>query len=265
MGFWSSLTGDDAAGASRAAAQDTYQKQQAAIAKLLGYGDEYKARVDEIGNAFDPFTQMGMNIAQPANDALSHLISNPESVRSLPGYQFDMDQGVQALDRSANARHMSASGRASKDLLRFGTGLADNTYGSQIARLMALNNQGYTQAYTPTAAKAGYQAQGLQGQLGARTTAYGGDMNSAGTIGQGDIAAANAQAAGSQNLLNAGLKLGGMALGGFSGGARRAEWPLRWWRIELRQYSAHGRGCGDELVDVPRLRDRTLKWQTLST
>jgi hypothetical protein len=59
--------------------------------------------------------------------------------------------------------------------------------------------------------------QGLQGQLGTRQTAYGGEFGSAGTIGQGDIAAANAKAAGSQNLLNTGLKIGGMILGGMTG------------------------------------------------
>ena len=60
--------------------------------------------------------------------------------------------------------------------------------------------------------------QGLQGQYGARSTAYGGDMASAGTIGQGDIAAANARAAGSQNIFNGAMKLGGLAFGAATGG-----------------------------------------------
>ena len=42
-------------------------------------------------------------------------------------------------------------------------------------------------------------------------------MQSAGTIGQGDIAAANAQMQGVTNLMNMGTYLAGMALGG--GGA----------------------------------------------
>jgi hypothetical protein len=203
MGFWSSLTGEDAAEASRAAAADTYQKQQEAAEGLTKFGDQYAGNFREL---YQPYANTGAT----ANSALQRLIADPSSVRSLPGYQFAQQEGVQALDRSANARHMGQSGRQSKDLLRFGTGLADQTYGNQLARLMggtALGMQG----------NAGI-GQGLQGQLGTRQSAYNGAMQSAGTIGQGNIAAANAEAAGSQNLLNAGLKLGGMALGGFGGG-----------------------------------------------
>jgi hypothetical protein len=69
---------------------------------------------------------------------------------------------------------------------------------------MALNGQGFTQGMTATGAGNAAYGEGLRGELGARSTAYGGDMSSAGTIGQGDIAAANAKAAGSQNIINAG-------------------------------------------------------------
>lgn len=209
MGFIQDLTGKSAANASKAAAADTYAKQQAAIAKLLGYGDEYKSSMDDLSGAYDPFVKTGY----ASNDALNRLIADPSSVRSLPGYQFAQDEGVQALDRGAASRGMLNSGRGSKDLLRFGTGLADSTYGNQLQRLMGLNQQGMA----ATGQQVATQATGLQGQLGARTSAYGGDMTSSGTIGQGDIAAANARAAGSQNLLNAGMNgIGKLAGGGFS-------------------------------------------------
>jgi hypothetical protein len=78
---------------------------------------------------------------------------------------------------------------------------------------MGLNQQGMA----ATGAQVGTQAQGLQGQLGARTSAYGGEKSAAGTIGQGDIAAANARAAGSQNIMNTGMKVAGMALSAATG------------------------------------------------
>jgi hypothetical protein len=63
------------------------------------------------------------------------------------------------------------------------------------------------------------EGQGLQGQLGARTSAYNQDFNSAGTIGQGDVAAANAKMKGTQGLLNLGGSILGSGLsGGFGGG-----------------------------------------------
>lgn len=218
MGFWSDFTGETGAKAARAAAADQYQKQQSAVSRLLGYGDEYKTGQDNIGDSYQPYINSANRIGGASNDALYNLIQNPDSLRSLPGYQFAQEQGVQALDRGANARHMLDSGRSSKDLLRFGTGLADQTYGSQLSRLMGLNQQGFAQGMSAQGAQNSAYGQGLQGQLGARSTAYGGDMTAAGTVGQGDIAAAKAKAAGSQNLFNGAMKIGGMALGAFGGG-----------------------------------------------
>lgn len=209
MGFWQDLTGESAADASKAAAGDTYRKQQAAIAKLIGYGDEYAGKFDELSQGYDPYVQTGA----AGNEALMRLIQDPSSLRSLPGYQFAQDEGLQALERSAAGRSGVQSGRFNKGVMRFATGTADQTYGNQFARLLGLSQQGIG----ATGAQIGTQAQGLQGQLGTRQSAYGGDMTSAGTIGQGDIAAANARAAGSQNLLNTGLKIGGMALGAYTG------------------------------------------------
>jgi hypothetical protein len=199
MSFWSALMGDDAADASRAAAGDTYKKQQDAISGLMGYGDQY-------ANQFQGMYQPYANTGATANSQLQQLMADPSSLRSLPGYQFAQDQGVQALDRSAASRGMLGSGRQSKDLMRFGTGLADQTYGNQFARLMGGAGLGMQATQG--------QTQGLQGQLGTRQSAYGGQMNAAGTIGQGDIAAANAEAAGASNLFNGAMYLGGKALGG---------------------------------------------------
>jgi len=220
MSFWSDLTGDTAAKASKAAAADTYGKQQSAIGKLLGYGDEYKAGYDSLSHNYDPYVARSEALSGSGNEALLNLIQNPSSVRSLPGYQFDQEEGIRALDRSAAAPGGKDlhGGAQNRDLLRFGTGLADKTYGDQLARLLGINREGFTEGMAATGAGTGLEAEGLRGQYGARSTAYGGDMASAGTIGQGDIAAANAKAAGSQNLLNTGLKLGGMALGAFGGG-----------------------------------------------
>lgn len=213
MGFFQDITGKTAANASKAAAADTYTKQQDAIRKLLGYGDEYATDMKTLSGAYDPYVATG----RTSNDALNRLIADPSSVRSLPGYQFAQSEGVGALDNSAASRGMLNSGRASKDLMRFGTGLADSTYGNQLQRLMGLNQQGMV----ATGQQVATEGAGLQGQLGARTSAYGGDMTSAGTVGQGDIAAANARAAGSQNLLNAGMngigKLAGSGFGGMPG------------------------------------------------
>lgn len=206
MSFWDTLFGKTAADTSRSAAADQYGKQQSAIQKLLGYGDQYKANQDELSTKYDPFISTGM----VANDEYQHLLADPSSVRSLPGYQFNQEEGTRAIDRSAAARGMDASGRTLKDLMRFGTGLADKTYGDQLARLMSGTQLGLG----ATGQQVATESAGNAGQLGARTTAYGGDIGSAGTIGQGEVAGAQAESTALGNLMNIGGFLGGKALGG---------------------------------------------------
>ena len=140
----------------------------------------------------------------------SGVARGSSSVASLPGYQFQLGQGAKALDHSATAGGSLFSGKAGKDLTRFGQNLADTSYGTQLQRLLGVSGQGQ-QALGQQNATVG---QGLNGQLQTRTASYGGDMNAAGTIGQGDIAAENAKTSALQNLLGTAAYLGGSALGG---------------------------------------------------
>src|SRR5205814_2935901 len=108
MGWWSDFTGKTRADAAKAAAADTYGKQQSAIARLLGYGDELKAGYDNIGASYQPYVNSANRLAGASDEALYNLIQNPDSVRGLPAYQFDQQEGQRAVDRSAAARGMDA-------------------------------------------------------------------------------------------------------------------------------------------------------------
>jgi len=72
-------------------------------------------------------------------DLLS-LMQDPSSVTSLPGYQFQMGQGVQAIDRSAAAPGGTGfgSGAEGAALEQFGQGLASNFYNQQVQTLSGL-------------------------------------------------------------------------------------------------------------------------------
>lgn len=72
-----------------------------------------------------------------------------------PGYQFRLQQGLQALDRSASARGGLLSGGALKGIQQYGQGLASQEYGNaynryqqqqanQFNRLAALSGVGQT-------------------------------------------------------------------------------------------------------------------------
>lgn len=209
MGILDTLLGRDAANASRAAAADTYAKQNAATGKIVDYGNDYLTNLLGLSKGFDPYVQAG----GVAANQYTNLLRDPSSVRSLPGYEFMRDEGLRGVDHSAAARGNVFSGKTGKDLTRFAENYADTSYGNQLQRLM----QGTQLGQGAVAGQAGVAGQGYQGQLATRQSAYGGDMNAAGTIGQGNIAAANAQQGALQNLFNSGIYLAGQWLGGGKG------------------------------------------------
>lgn len=120
-----------------------------------------------------------------------------------PGYQFRMDQGQQALERSAAARGGLLSGAALKDTARFSQGLASQEYQSAFDRF----NTNRSNKMNPLLSLAG------SGQVASTTAGGAGQQyaNSAGNIlgaysataGQNITGAGNARASGYVNTANA--------------------------------------------------------------
>lgn len=67
-----------------------------------------------------------------------------DEFRATPGYQFQMSEGLKAVDRGAAARGLLHSGAAVKGEQRFGAGLADSTYGQYVGALQSLAGVGQT-------------------------------------------------------------------------------------------------------------------------
>lgn len=63
-----------------------------------------------------------------------------------PDYQFALDEGFKAMDRSAASRGRLYSGGYGQDLTKYGQGLATQNYGNYYNRLAALANVGQTTA-----------------------------------------------------------------------------------------------------------------------
>lgn len=227
MSFLDTLLGNDAADAANAAAQDTYAKQLAAIKELKTFGNQYADQFRNLSTRFDPYVNTGTG----AQNAIADLMgfNGPQAQQQAranfqtdPGYQFAFGEGQRAIDSSAAARGMSNSGATLKALQRYGTGIADQQYGNYLQRLMSLGQQGQS----ATGSQVNTIGTGLQGQLGTRTTAFGGQMNASPTIGQGMVAGANAEAAGAGNIMKLVGSLAGSAFAspwvgnalGFGGG-----------------------------------------------
>jgi hypothetical protein len=104
--------------------------------------------------------------------------------QSDPGYQFQLQQGNDAIERSAASRGGLLSGAAGKALAGYTTGLANTTYGDAYNRYLQTSNQQFNQLATVA---------GL-GQNSLNTTAQSG-ANMANNVANNTLSGATAAAA----------------------------------------------------------------------
>jgi hypothetical protein len=230
MGWLDAYTGKAAKEAGRAAVMG--QREAADMAAWGGesargqYGqglDFLKQYYGEAGQKYQPMTaygKTGVDAYQAAMGLGPQGAAGMDTFRNTPGYQFALEQGEDSVMRNAAARGMLAGGNTSTDLMRYGTGLADQTYQSYLKNLNPIMDmyktgvageagalgsiaQGGANAYTNMGNSYMNEAQRRSGYL-----AGAGEANAAGIMGQ-----ANAQA----QTINAGLDLASkLATGGMS-------------------------------------------------
>jgi len=98
-----------------------------------------------------------------------------------PGYQFRMNQGIEAVNRGASAAGMLDSGARNKDLIRFGQGIGSDEYGRAYNRWETNRNFQYNQqqnVLNRLAAMAGV-GQTAAAQTGQAASNAGANMSSA--------------------------------------------------------------------------------------
>lgn len=100
---------------------------------------------------------------------------NPGDLTQDPGYQFQLDQGTQALNRSAAAGGMLDSGAALKAAQQFGQGLAGTTYNNAFQRDLSTKQNNYNMLAGQTnvgvqAANSGVGINNAIGNIGASGT-----------------------------------------------------------------------------------------------
>lgn len=120
-----------------------------------------------------------------------------------PGYQFRMQQGQQALERSAAARGGLLSGRAGKDMTSYAQSAASQEYGNAFNRYQTnRSNQ-----LNPLQSLAG-MSQTASGAMSGAAGAYGANVgnnltSTANTVGNNMMGAGNARASGYVGQANA--------------------------------------------------------------
>ncbi len=191
-----------AAGAQKDAANQANNTQMAMFNQIQANEQPYlkagSGAIDQLSSIYG----LGGNGPNAAN--IMKTLSN------LPGYQFQMNQGVQALDRSAAARGLLNSGAQGKALTAYGQGLGSSYLQNYVNGLSGIAGMGQASA--------------------AQQAAVG--MNAANNIGQNQISAGNASAAGTMGMANAftgalgqGVGLYGLYQGGFAGGGGLSQVP----------------------------------------
>lgn len=149
-----------------------------------------------------PWMQSGQAALGQLNQQMPSLTKNfsMSDFHADPGYNFAMQQGNQAIERSAAARGGLNSGDTMKALDSYSQGLGAQQYQSAYNRFT--NNQNNTYNKLSTLAGVGQVANGQVANAGS---------NAANQIGQNQIGAANANAAatiGSANAVNNGINQG---------------------------------------------------------
>ena len=152
---------------------------------------------------------LGLNGPDAANAAMSKF-------QTSPGYNFQLQQGLRAVDAGAAASGMLRSGATIKGEETFGQGLANTDFGNYWNRLQQLSGNGLTAAGGIAAAATGGAsniAATDRGAAGAQSSIYGNEASSIGTSVNGLM---NNQ--GFQSWLGGGTPAPGTA-GGFNNGA----------------------------------------------
>lgn len=168
------------------------------------YGDMSKMGLDNLGYYKDA---LGLNGADGNAAAVSRF-------QAGPGYDFQMNQGLDALARTAASRGQLNSGNTNIDTLSYASGLANNEWGSYLDRLGNYDTQNrnlYTQGAQGQAGALGSQADLSLGTLDRRLNVGSEVLN--GRMGaNNDLATAKNQGVSMfGDILGGGLKL----LGGY--------------------------------------------------
>lgn len=137
---------------------------------------------DETVDRFEPFYESGLQ-GQNALAFELGLGDKPEGYagfKAQPGYQFGLDEGINALNASAAGRGNLFSGATGKRAVQFGQDYANRNYSEYLNNLKGFASSGQNAAGGQAAAGQNY-AQGASSAYGAI-----GNAQAAGAIGVGN-------------------------------------------------------------------------------
>lgn len=195
--------------ASKASKQVQQGEQNARTDLAGGYGTNITALGQE-ENTLSPYTTLG---AAGATGLTSGLAPGGQFTQTLtpqqilaqdPGYNFQLQQGEQQIQRSAAAQGTGASGGELKDATTYSQNLAENAYQQAFNNFNQTQNQNFSRLLGVTSLGAGAASTSNADQIQSEQNSLGINSQIAGTYtGQGQAAAAGTL--GSASAINSGI------------------------------------------------------------
>ena len=186
--------GAGAAVASAASGIASSSKQSGAVSgnqqqvqnQLLNLQPQFDTALANTTAAYQPYSTTGVAAEGAAGNLLG--LNGPDAANAAfanyqtsPGYQFDLSQGLRAVDAGAAAKGMLRSGATLKGEETFGQGLADNDFSNYYSRLAGLAGGGLTAAGGLASANQNYVAN-MAGNVQQSNTALTGATNAQNSI-----------------------------------------------------------------------------------
>jgi hypothetical protein len=109
--------------------------------------NRFTNQIDRLRNSgweYDPNAQATANAQPGAGAPPATQQSMFDRLQNMPGFQFGLSQGTQALDRSAAARSGPTSGNSMRAAMQFGTDYGGTKFNEEFNRLAALAGIGQT-------------------------------------------------------------------------------------------------------------------------
>lgn len=180
---------EEAANQANATQQQMFNTTQQNIAPYLGVGN---SAASAITNA------AGLNTSNPLTSALlSPITMDQATLEQTPGYQFEKQQGLEAVENNSAANGLGVSGAEQKAAAQYAEGLASSNYEQQFNN--AVTNQTNQFNKLQTLVGTGQSSAVGQGQISANVASNIGNN----TIGAGNAAAASSIATG--NAISGGI------------------------------------------------------------
>jgi hypothetical protein len=187
IGGAASVMGGQAAGAGAAAAGES------SAAATAYSADIQKQMYEQTRTDQEPWRIAGEKALQTIQERPDFQFTADSFMQMKdPSYDFRMQEGVNALDRSAASRGRLLSGAQDRAVTRYGSDLASQEYGNAFSRAMATDQ--YNLGKQQSLAGVGQSATNVVSQAGANAASGIAQTTMSGAAAQGNAAIAGGQA-----------------------------------------------------------------------